>query len=136
VGVPARTPGAIQTSERAENTARRLRRDVTHAERELWKQIRRLEGFHFRRQAPIGPYIVDFVCHSRRLIVEVDGGIHTLDAVAARDAEREAWLVGRGYRVLRLANAQATNEAAVEAILAAAALAPPPPTPPRKGEGS
>ena len=57
----------------------------------------------------MGSYVGDFVCHGARLIIEVDGGVHTLDAVAARDAEREAWLVSRGYRVIRLSNSQALS---------------------------
>ena len=66
-----------------------------------------LNGTHFRRQAPFGPYIVDFVCHRARLIVEVDGGIHNHPAVTARDAERETWLRQRGYSVIRIANQDA-----------------------------
>jgi very-short-patch-repair endonuclease len=55
----------------------------------------------FRRQHPIGPYIVDFVCLERRLIVEVDGGHHTEDDQVAHDARRDRWLSAEGYRVLR-----------------------------------
>jgi len=66
-----------------------------------------LKGTHFRRQAPFGPYVVDFVCHRARLIVEVDGGIHNHPAVIARDAERENWLRSRGYTVIRIANQDA-----------------------------
>jgi very-short-patch-repair endonuclease len=55
----------------------------------------------------MGAYVVDFVCHRARLIVEVDGGIHKHPAVAARDIERETWLSGRGYRVIRIANQDA-----------------------------
>ena len=66
-----------------------------------------LNGTHFRRQAPFGPYVVDFVCHRARLIVEVDGGIHRHPAVTARDAEREAWLLSRGYTVIRITNQDA-----------------------------
>ena len=138
VGVPARTPGAIHTSQRADATARRLRRDLTFAEKQLWKALRAAEGFHFRRQAPMGPYVVDFICHRSRLIVEVDGGVHDIDAVAARDNERDAWLVSRGYQVIRFTNSQAiaATEATIEAILAAADARTPTPDPPRKGEGN
>jgi len=66
-----------------------------------------LNGTHFRRQAPFGPYIVDFVCHRARLIVEVDGGIHKHPVVTARDAERETWLRSRGYSVVRITNQDA-----------------------------
>jgi very-short-patch-repair endonuclease len=135
--VPARTPGAIHTSERADQSARRLRRDLTFAERQLWKALRALDEFHFRRQAPMGRYVVDFVCHRSRLIVEVDGGVHDIDAVAARDNERDAWLVDRGYRVIRFTNSQATGatEATVEAILASAVACTPTPDPSPQGGG-
>jgi very-short-patch-repair endonuclease len=84
--------------------ARGLRRNMTDAERRLWRVLReqRGEGTPFRRQHPIGPYIVDFVCLRARLVVEVDGGQH--DAQAEADAERTRWLTGRGYRVVRFWN--------------------------------
>jgi very-short-patch-repair endonuclease len=137
VGVPARTPGAIHTSERADATARRLRRDLTFAERQLWMALRAAEGFHFRRQAPMGRYVVDFVCHRTRLIVEVDGGVHDIDAVAARDNERDAWLASRGYQVLRITNSEAigATEASVAAILASAGAGTPTPDPSPQGGG-
>jgi very-short-patch-repair endonuclease len=130
-------PGAIHTSEKAERAARRLRSEATYAERQLWKVLRRLEGFHFRRQAPIGPYVVDFVCHRARVAVEVDGGIHRLAAVSARDEEREAWLTAKGFRIVRISNAQAilATDAAVEAILAAVAPTPTPPALSPQGGG-
>ena len=85
----------------------------------------------------MGPYVVDFVCHRSRLVVEVDGGVHQISAVAVRDAEREAWLIGRGYRVLRIDNARAivATEAAVAAILAAAGANTPTPDPSPQGGG-
>ena len=97
-----RTPGAIHTSDRAQAAARRMRRAPTFAERDLWKVLRKT-GLHFRRQVP-GPYVADFACHHHRLIVELDGGIHDLPSVAARDLDREAWLTARGYRVMRFRN--------------------------------
>ena len=80
-----------------------MRLAPTFAERDLWKALRETD-LHFRRQAPFGAFVVDFVCHRHRLIVELDGGIHDLPSVAARDAERDAWLTGRGYRVMRFRN--------------------------------
>src|SRR5712692_3856140 len=81
--------------------ARQLRRDMTGVERRLWAHLclRQLDGYKFRRQSPIGPYIVDFLCVSERLVVEVDRPTHDdrLDA----DAFRDAWLRAVGYRVLR-----------------------------------
>ena len=84
--------------------ARRLRREGTDAERVLWRQLRsrQLADLKFRRQHPLGPYVVDFVCLERRAVVELDGGQLALDA--ARDAERTAWPNAEGYRVLRFWN--------------------------------
>jgi very-short-patch-repair endonuclease len=84
--------------------ARRLRRTMTDAERRLWPRLRNhaLDGWQFRRQAPIGRYVVDFICNERALIVEVDGGQHALDE--ARDAERTRWLESQGFRVIRFWN--------------------------------
>jgi very-short-patch-repair endonuclease len=111
-------------------------RSPTFAEGKLWQVLRKAE-LHFRRQAPFGPYVVDFVCHTHRLIVEVDGGIHDLPRVAARDAEREAWLTGRGYRVMRFSNDRAISDphSLVQLILDTVSAGTPTPTPPRKGEG-
>ena len=76
---------------------------MTPAERRLWRQLRQqqLAGYRFRRQCPIGPYIVDFVCLQRRLVIEVDGGQHN-DSPA--DARRDALLRQCGFRVLRFWN--------------------------------
>jgi very-short-patch-repair endonuclease len=81
--------------------ARRLRREPTEAEKRLWRLLarRQIKGCKFRRQHPIGPYIVDFVCLERNLVVEVDGGQHALES-----AERQEWLETEGYRVLRFWN--------------------------------
>lgn len=82
--------------------ARQLRRDTTLAEQRLWSHLRdrQLGGRKFRRQRPIGPFVVDFVCLERRLIVEVDGGQHSPSV----DAERSRFLKQRGYRVVRFWN--------------------------------
>ena len=83
--------------------AQRLRRQLTDAERKLWSVLRnrQLDGAKFRRQQPIGPFIADFVCQDRRLIVEADGGQHSGNA---SDARRTAFLERKGYRVLRFWN--------------------------------
>lgn len=83
--------------------ARRLRRNATDAELKLWYHLRsrRLDGCKFVRQEPIGPYVVDFVCRERRLIIEVDGGQHAADP---RDKARDTFLRSQGYRVLRFWN--------------------------------
>ena len=81
--------------------ARRLRRNQTEAERRLWEQLRanQLCGFKFRRQYPIGVFIVDFCCFQRRLVVELDGGQHA--TLTEADQRRSTILLSRGYRVLR-----------------------------------
>ena len=85
------------------NFAKQLRRDMTDVERKLWLALRdgRFEQFKFRRQVPIGKYIVDFVCLERRLIVELDGSQHE---GSLHDAKRDAWLRTQNFRVLRFWN--------------------------------
>jgi very-short-patch-repair endonuclease len=96
---------------------------MTDAERKLWWHLRRLpmERSHFRRQATIGPYFVDFACHETRLVIEVDGSQHGEAANAVADAERTAFLQSCGYRVLRFWNNEVLMEtrAVMEAIYAA-----------------
>ena len=70
-------------------------------ERLVWAALRRMDD-NWRRQAPIGRFVVDFANHRRRMVIEVDGGVHRLSDVALRDAVRDAWLRGQGYRVVRL----------------------------------
>jgi very-short-patch-repair endonuclease len=84
--------------------ARRLRKAPTDAEGRLWLRLRyqQLDGFRFRRQQPIGSYVVDFFCSEASLVIEVDGGQHATDE--ERDANRTQWLEARGYRVLRFWN--------------------------------
>ncbi len=93
-----------RTAPRSLAHARRLRGDMTEAEKRIWYLLRRRQfgGLNFRRQAPIDPYIVDFACLSIRLVIELDGGQH--DANAEADARRTAWLESQGYRVLRFWN--------------------------------
>ncbi len=102
-----------------EKLARKLRKSSTDTELRLWLRLksRNLGGFKFRRQHPIPPYIVDFVCLEQKLIVELDGGQHAeqLD----RDAERTACLESKGYRVIRFWNDDALKQtdAVLEEIL-------------------
>ncbi len=114
--------------------AKSLRSDMTDAEHRLWSALRghRLDGLSFRRQALIGRFIVDFVCHERRLIIEVDGGQH---AESARDLERDRWIESKGYRVLRFWNNDVlrNRSGVLEMIVAAAAEQPPLPSPPPQG---
>jgi very-short-patch-repair endonuclease len=84
--------------------ARQLRRNPTDAERLLWRKLRfwQVDGLKFRRQQPLGPYIVDFVCLEKRLVIEVDGGQHAENA--NYDTERDAWLRAQDFVVLRFWN--------------------------------
>lgn len=81
--------------------ARELRKNMTEAERSLWRhlRLRQLGGHKFRRQQPMGRYIVDFVCLEKQLIIEVDGGHHSEQA--AYDLERDTWLGKQGFIILR-----------------------------------
>jgi very-short-patch-repair endonuclease len=119
--------------------ARKLRRDVTEAERKLWQHLRslRAEGTHFRRQATIGPYFADFASHQQRIVIEVDGGQHGEADRIERDAQRTSYLEKQGYRVLRfwnndvLSNVEGIMECICAALYDAAPQRPPPLTPPR-----
>ena len=90
--------------------ARELRKNLTEAERTLWKylRLRQFDGNKFRRQQPIGKYIVDFVCFEKKLIVEVDGGQHNEQVIY--DSERNEWLKKQGFRILRFWNNQILKE--------------------------
>ena len=94
----------------ANEFARRLRKDMTETERFVWARIRyrQLGGFKFRRQAPIGRYIADFVCFERKLILELDGGQHA-DQVEY-DETRTTWLESGGFRVFRVWNHEAFED--------------------------
>ena len=94
--------------------ARRLRRDQTDAERRLWMHLRRHQlAVQFRRQYPIGPYVVDFCCVERIVVIELDGGQH--EDQRARDEARTQWLPEHGFRVLRFSDREALME--TEAVL-------------------
>jgi very-short-patch-repair endonuclease len=117
--------------------AKRLRREMTQAERVVWRELRarRFTGFKFRRQEPIGSFVVDFMCCQARLIIELDGGQHAERNAA--DAERTHWLESRGFRVLRFWNNDVlTNTDGVMLRIAEAICPCPPhpgPLPPRGG---
>jgi very-short-patch-repair endonuclease len=92
--------------------AKKLRANTTPHERALWRALKEIptDGTHFRRQALIGPYVVDFFCPAKRLIIELDGGHHNDDGIAQRDQERQAWLEQQGYRVVRFWNSDITAD--------------------------
>jgi very-short-patch-repair endonuclease len=96
------------------HAARTLRRNSRDAELKLWRALRELRAVKFRRQHPIGPYVTDFACPSRKLVIELDGGQHA-DQVD-RDESRTSEIERRGYRVIRfwnhdvLANIDGVNE--------------------------
>ena len=96
---PFTTPSRVAPRERAR--ARRLRSTPTWTETKLWDRLRKLD-IRIRRQAPIGPYVVDFACLRARLVIEVDGGVHSRTDVALRDLKRDEWLASEGYHVLRI----------------------------------
>jgi very-short-patch-repair endonuclease len=86
--------------------ARQLRKAMTPHEVRLWVRLRDLKplGFRFRRQVPLGPYVVDFACYQSRLVIEIDGGQHGRQDHSRRDAERDTNLTGGGFKVLRFWN--------------------------------
>jgi very-short-patch-repair endonuclease len=118
----------------ASTRAGELRRNLTDAERKLWWKLRHRQvgGYRFRRQVPIGPYIVDFACLSHRLLIELDGSQHGENI--AYDQARTRWLGSRGYRVLRFWNGDVLQdlEGVLETIYRAL-LETPHPTPPPQG---
>ena len=124
--------------------ARAMRLEPTEAERKLWWHLRHclpIPGTHFRRQVRLGRYIVDFACHSLRLVIEIDGGQHA--ERVDQDERRRRFLEREGYRVLRfwnidvLTNIDGVLEIIQGAIVASRGGGPTPtPTPPHKGEGN
>ena len=96
--------------------SRHLRKNMTNAERRLWLHLRcEQRGCKFRRQAPIGPYIADFVSFTHKLIIELDGGHHAEADQLAYDRLRQQHLEGEGFRVLRFWNHQVMGE--MESVL-------------------
>ncbi len=116
-----------------------MRREMTEAERKLWKAVRSrllIERTHFRRQVSLGPYIADFCSHGAKLIIEVDSNHHGEEESLTRDAARSAFLESQGYRVLRFSNHEVIT--AIDGVLdtiAAAIERTPTPNPSPQGGG-
>jgi len=138
-----RVRGEVEMSivcESPRDFARGLRRRQSDAERRIWARLRdrRLLGAKFARQVPIGPYVVDFCCRDRKLIVELDGGQHAMHV--NYDAGRTAFLQAMGYRVLRfwdnevLGNTDGMLERIAQALRGSQARPSPRPSP-QRGEG-
>jgi very-short-patch-repair endonuclease len=121
--------------------ARKLRAEMTPQERKVWfklRELNRMLGLHFRRQAPIGPFIADFAELGRRVVIEIDGGGHG----GERDQRRDEWLAAQGFQVLRFWNPEVSGnlEGVMQLVLDAVggeglADAPPPHPSPTRGEG-
>ena len=134
----------VAVSDRQRKRAKQLRQTMTRAETLLWRYLKanRIDGLGFRRQVPVRNYIVDFVCHSAKLVVELDGELHDFEERRNADKRRDAFLRSEGFRVLRFTNEQVMSslEGVVELIRQAAAIRasgrPPSPPLPHKGGGS
>ncbi len=112
-----------KVSSKLRSNARALRKNSTDAERVLWSALRdhRLIGASFRRQAPVGNYIADFLCHTAKLVIELDGGQHFADGQEHADAARSAVIEAQGLRVVRFSNHEVmTNRTGVLETIAAA----------------
>lgn len=116
--------------------ARKLRKDQTDFERLLWQLLRNkgCGGIKFRRQQPIGQYIVDFVSYECMLVVELDGGQHNAEDAAAYDSVRTTYLEALGYRVLRFWNNEVAGN--IDGVFEAIQSAVPSPQPSPPGRGS
>ena len=118
--------------------AKSMRRQPTNAEALIWAALRgaRMQGFKFKRQQPIGPYIVDFVCFEYGLIIEIDGGQHAEDVSA--DQHRSNWLQSQGFRILRFWNNEVIErrDDVLESIIRALREYPSPQPLSHKGRGA
>jgi len=105
--VPISNPGALLR-------AKQLRHAGTPAEDALWERLRDRQflDLKFRRQVPIRPYVADFYCHERKIVVELDGGIHATTPQKSHDENRDANLAALGYKVLRLTNDELSEDLA------------------------
>jgi very-short-patch-repair endonuclease len=138
-----RAAGWGERSIHGERERTRLRKSLTPQEVKLWVRLRSLrgKGFHIRRQAPIGQYIVDFVCFNRKIIIEADSGQHGLPGHSEQDRIRNAFLRSQGYRIMRFWNSDIDANLDGVMTVSTAALRSPHPDrltpvdPPHEGEG-
>jgi len=110
----------VQTAPKSIKLARTLRRNLTLPEVILWRLLRgkALDGLRFRRQHPLGPYVLDFYCPSARLCVEVDGrAAHDSPDQAEHDLRRDAWLAEQQIKVLRIPAADILDPARLPDVL-------------------
>lgn len=121
---------------RAHARAKKLRTEETPSEKKLWKILRTLkhEGAHFRRQCQVGHFVYDFACLSQKLLIELDGAVHDQDDVRLHDEQKTSDAERRGFRVLRLQNAEVEYPDRVLERVRASLTAPHPcPSPKREG---
>ncbi len=132
--LPRAGEGGTQGRERVLAHAKALRSNQTDAELRLWYHLRghRFLGLKFKRQKPVGPYIIDFICREHHLIIELDRGQH-LDRVGY-DRQRDRYLEGRGFRVLRFWNNDVLSDSLAVLEVIRSTLKPSPPHLSRKRE--
>jgi very-short-patch-repair endonuclease len=138
--MPWKQPPRTFVSSNARKHAPKLRRTMTEAERALWKALRSeidLPDSHFRRQVAIGPYVVDFCSFGHRLVIEVDGEIHSTGTARRRDDERDQYLRVEGFRILRFGNSEVmgTLPKVLDRLKGELACSTPTPSPSPQGGG-
>jgi very-short-patch-repair endonuclease len=128
---------------RQRRRAKHLRQAMTRAETLLWRYLKahHIEGLGFRRQVPMQNYIVDFVCYSAKLIVELDGESHDFESSIARDAKRDAWFNSQGFTVARFTNEEVLSNLSgvvevISNIASSRMVRPPSLSLPHKGGGN
>ena len=146
-GLSQNTSPLVGEAGRGVSRAKQLRANSSPVERRMWRILWgfRTNGYHFRKQAKIGPYTVDMACHHAKLVIEVDGATHGTDAAQRQDARRDAFLKAEGYTVLRIPNREVLRnpDGVYDAVAHALVGRPknrrsahPLPNPPHKGEGA
>ena len=124
-------------ADRLTHFAKNLRKQSTDTERVVWKHLRakNFKGLKFRRQQPVGKYIVDFVCFEKKIIIELDGGQHAMLSENQKDVERDKWFEAQGYIVLRFWDNEVlmNTQEVLEVIKGHCFKSPSPQSPPIKG---